>query len=85
MAGLPVSGTPSMCCGRRFRPAPCPVRPKFGQWRSLPSSSRSGVASNAGAVGYLNWFGEADLAIAIRTALVSHGTVHVQAGAGIVA
>lgn len=39
----------------------------------------------AGAVGYLNWFGEADLAIAIRTALVSHGTVHVQAGAGIVA
>lgn len=39
----------------------------------------------AGAVGYLNWFGEADLAIAIRTALVRHGTVHVQAGAGIVA
>jgi len=39
----------------------------------------------AGAVGYLNWFGEADLAIAIRTALVKQGTVHVQAGAGIVA
>ncbi len=39
----------------------------------------------AGAVGYLNWFGEADLAIAIRTALVRHGMVHVQAGAGIVA
>jgi anthranilate synthase component 1 len=39
----------------------------------------------AGAVGYLNWFGEADLAIAIRTALVKGGTVHVQAGAGIVA
>jgi len=39
----------------------------------------------AGAVGYLNWFGEADLAIAIRTALVKQGTVHIQAGAGIVA
>jgi anthranilate synthase component I len=39
----------------------------------------------AGAVGYLNWFGEADLAIAIRTALVQNGTIHVQAGAGIVA
>ncbi len=39
----------------------------------------------AGAVGYLDWFGEADLAIAIRTALVRSGTLHVQAGAGIVA
>jgi anthranilate synthase component 1 len=39
----------------------------------------------AGAVGYLNWFGEADLAIAIRTALVQKHTLHVQAGAGIVA
>ncbi len=39
----------------------------------------------AGAVGYLNWFGEADLAIAIRTALVKSGMLHLQAGAGIVA
>jgi anthranilate synthase component 1 len=39
----------------------------------------------AGAVGYLDWQGEADLAIAIRTALVHHETLHVQAGAGIVA
>ena len=39
----------------------------------------------AGAVGYLDWHGEADLAIAIRTALVQDGTLHVQAGAGIVA
>jgi anthranilate synthase component I len=39
----------------------------------------------AGAVGYLDWHGEADLAIAIRTALVKNGTLHVQAGAGIVA
>ncbi len=39
----------------------------------------------AGAVGYLDWHGQADLAIAIRTALVQGNTLHVQAGAGIVA
>ena len=38
-----------------------------------------------GAVGYINWQGEADLAIAIRTALIKDQTLHVQAGAGIVA
>lgn len=39
----------------------------------------------AGAVGNLNWFGDMDLAIAIRTAVVAKGELHVQAGAGIVA
>jgi anthranilate synthase component 1 len=39
----------------------------------------------AGAVGYLSWSGNMDTAIAIRTAVVKDGTVHVQAGAGIVA
>ena len=39
----------------------------------------------AGAVGYLGFDGNMDLAIAIRTAVVMHGTLHVQAGAGIVA
>ena len=39
----------------------------------------------AGAVGYLGFNGDMDLAIAIRTALVKAGTMHVQAGAGIVA
>ena len=38
----------------------------------------------AGAVGYLNWWGEADIAIAIRTAVIQGGKLHVQAGAGIV-
>jgi anthranilate synthase component 1 len=38
-----------------------------------------------GAVGYINWWGEADQAIAIRTAVISGGQLHVQAGAGIVA
>ncbi|MFU8878478.1 MAG: anthranilate synthase component I [Wenzhouxiangellaceae bacterium] len=39
----------------------------------------------AGAVGWMNWHDEADFAIAIRTALVSQGRIHLQAGAGIVA
>ena len=39
----------------------------------------------AGAVGYLGFHGDMDLAIAIRTAVVKAGKLHVQAGAGIVA
>ena len=38
-----------------------------------------------GAVGYLGWDGNMDMAIAIRTAVIKDGQVHVQAGAGIVA
>jgi anthranilate synthase component 1 len=38
-----------------------------------------------GAVGYLDFAGNMDFAIAIRTALIKDGTAHVQAGAGIVA
>jgi anthranilate synthase component 1 len=39
----------------------------------------------AGAVGYITWHDDADLAIAIRTAVIKDGMLHVQAGAGIVA
>ncbi|QOJ08091.1 anthranilate synthase component I [Nitrosomonas sp. H1_AOB3] len=39
----------------------------------------------AGAVGYLEFNGDMDLAIAIRTGLIKDGILHVQAGAGIVA
>jgi anthranilate synthase component 1 len=39
----------------------------------------------AGSVGYLGFHGDMDLAIAIRTAVVKDGQIHVQAGAGIVA
>ncbi|WP_143890595.1 anthranilate synthase component I [Tepidimonas alkaliphilus] len=38
-----------------------------------------------GAVGYLSWGGEMDLAIAIRTGVVLDGTLYVQAAAGVVA
>ncbi len=38
-----------------------------------------------GAVGYWGWNDEADLAIAIRTAIVKNGELHVQAAGGVVA
>jgi len=45
--------------------------------------SRRGIY--AGAVGYLGFNGDMDLAIAIRAGLIKDGMLHVQAGAGIVA
>jgi anthranilate synthase component 1 len=44
--------------------------------------TRRGIYS--GAVGYLGWNGNLDTAIAIRTAVIKDGRIHVQAGAGIV-
>ncbi|KAB8161871.1 anthranilate synthase component I [Lysobacter maris] len=38
----------------------------------------------SGAVGYIGWHGDADTAIAIRTAVIQEGRLYVQAGAGIV-
>ncbi|HVE50511.1 MAG TPA: anthranilate synthase component I [Casimicrobiaceae bacterium] len=45
-------------------------------------STRRGIY--AGAVGYLSFHDDMDLAIAIRTAIICKGTLYVQAGAGIV-
>jgi anthranilate synthase component 1 len=39
----------------------------------------------AGAVGYIDWRGDMDTAIAIRTAVIQDGVLHIQAGAGVVA
>ena len=38
-----------------------------------------------GAVGYISWGGNLDMAIAIRTAVIKDKRIHVQAGAGVVA
>lgn len=38
-----------------------------------------------GAVGYLGWDGNMDMAIAIRTAVIKDGQIHAQAGCGVVA
>ncbi|MGD8590348.1 MAG: anthranilate synthase component I [Chromatiales bacterium] len=39
----------------------------------------------SGAVGYISWNGNMDTAIAIRTAVIKDKTLHIQAGAGVVA
>ncbi len=39
----------------------------------------------SGAIGYIGWNGNMDTAIAIRTAIIHNNTLHIQAGAGIVA
>ncbi|MEY6433407.1 anthranilate synthase component I [Thioalkalicoccus limnaeus] len=39
----------------------------------------------SGAIGYLSWNGNMDTAIAIRTAVIKDGRLHIQAGAGVVA
>ena len=39
----------------------------------------------AGAVGYLGFNGDMDVAIALRTAVIKDGMLHVQAGGGVVA
>ncbi|MFT4198259.1 MAG: anthranilate synthase component I family protein, partial [Pseudoxanthomonas sp.] len=38
----------------------------------------------SGAVGYIGWHGDADTAIAIRTAVIQDGYLYVQAGGGVV-
>jgi anthranilate synthase component 1 len=38
-----------------------------------------------GAMGYIGWGGNMDMAIAIRTAVIKNSTLYVQAGAGVVA
>ena len=38
----------------------------------------------SGAIGYIGWHGDADTAIAIRTAVIADGRLHVQAGGGVV-
>jgi len=46
-------------------------------------STKRGVYG--GAVGYLSWSGNMDMAIAIRTAVIKDGMLNIQAGAGVVA
>ena len=38
----------------------------------------------AGAIGWLGWWGDGDTCIAIRTAVIQDGRLHVQAGGGVV-
>ncbi len=77
---------PARRAGRRaFRPARCRARRRSGRWRSSRSSSRRAAGIYAGAVGYLDFAGNLDFCIAIRTIVIAGRRARVQAGAGIVA
>ena len=71
--------------GHASRPARCPGRPSRARWSSSTSWSPPGAGLYGGVVGYLDFAGDLDMAIAIRTALIADGVAYVQAGGGIVA
>ncbi|SFE75949.1 anthranilate synthase component I [Nitrosomonas sp. Nm166] len=59
--------------------------PKVRAMEIIDELEKSKRGVYAGAVGYLGFNGDMDLAIAIRTGVIKDGRLHVQAGAGIVA
>ena len=59
--------------------------PKIRAMEIIDELERSKRGVYAGAVGYLGFNGDMDLAIAIRTGVIKGGKLYVQAGAGIVA
>ena len=59
--------------------------PKIRAMEIIAELEKDRRGTYAGSVGLFNWDGEIETAIALRTALVKDGTVHVQAGGGIVA
>jgi anthranilate synthase component 1 len=59
--------------------------PKIRAMEIIEELERVRRGPYAGAVGYLGFSGNMDTCITIRTVLITDGTAHVQAGAGIVA
>ena len=69
----------------RSPPAPSAAPPRCGPWRSSTRSSRPSAAPTRAWSGYVDFSGNLDTAIAIRTMVWRDGQASVQAGAGIVA
>ena len=82
---LPTTATRSTRSPPACRRARSPARRRCGRWRSSTSSSRIAAGPYAGAVGYIDFAGNMDTCIALRTIVIQNGTAYVQAGAGIVA
>ncbi|MGE0408764.1 MAG: anthranilate synthase component I family protein, partial [Amphiplicatus sp.] len=59
--------------------------PKIRAMEIIDSLERDARGAYGGAIGYFSADGNVDTCIALRTALVAKGVMHVQAGAGIVA
>ena len=67
------------------RPARSRAPPRCGRWKSSPNWSRNARGIYSGAVGYVDFAGNLDFCIAIRTIVIERGLARLQAGAGIVA
>ncbi len=59
--------------------------PKIRAMEIIDSLERDGRGPYGGAIGYFSAGGDVDTCIALRTAMIKDGVMHVQAGAGIVA
>ncbi len=58
--------------------------PKVRAAQLIRETEQQRRGSYGGAVGYLNALGDMDTCIVIRSAFVSEGMAHIQAGAGVV-
>lgn len=67
-----------MCSSPRSRPARCLARLSRAQSKSSTSWNRPTAASTAGTVGYFDFSGNMDMAIAIRTAFLRDHEASVQ-------
>ena len=78
-------GRRSTCCARRSRPARSAARPKVRAMEIIDELEPTKRGPYAGVVGYVDFSGNLDTAIAIRTMVWRDGQATLQAGAGIVA
>ena len=74
----------STCCAASFPAGTVSGAPKVRAMEIIDELEPSPRGVYAGAVGYISFQDDMDLAIAIRTAVVHDGMLYVQAGAGIV-
>ena len=84
-AGWRRARPPSTPCGPACPPAPSPARRRSGRWRSSTKLEPHRRGPYAGAVGYVDFTGNMDTCIALRTIVIQGDKAYVQAGAGIVA
>ncbi len=74
-----------MPCAPDCRPERSLELPRSGRWRSSTRSKNIAAVPYAGAVGYVDFTGNMDTCIALRTLVMLGDTAYIQAGAGIVA
>ena len=83
--GWPTIAITSTRSSRASRPARSPARRRSARCRSSSELEPTRRDIYAGAVGYIDFAGNLDFCIAIRTITIRDGRARVQAGAGIVA